>query len=145
MKLIVSIAFILMNYTGFAQTSPAPAGRELHPDSLLKAAQRGEVFTAVQRNPQFPGGNAAFGQYLAANIKYPKNAAKNKIGGTVILTMIVETDGSVAEVKVLRSVDKELDEEAMRVVKASPKWLPAIQNDKPVRVMYNVPINFSAK
>jgi protein TonB len=144
-KILFSIALMLISCTGFAQTGTPPVVKERGPDSLNISSKLPQGFTSVQRIPTFPGGEGAFGRYLSANIIYPQNARKNKIGGRVILTIMIETDGSVGEVKVVKSVDKEIDEEAIRVVKASPKWLPAIQNDKPVRVQTAIPINFSVK
>jgi TonB family protein len=102
-----------------------------------------QVFTQVEHAPGFPGGDEAFQQYLAKNIKYPTEAKKNKVEGRSVLTFVVEKDGSLSDIKVLRSLGSGTDEEAVRVVKNSPKWKPGIQNGRLVRVQYSVPINFS--
>ena len=93
--------------------------------------------------PQFPGGLGVMMKYLAANIKYPASAVKAKKQGRVIVTFIVQKDGSVSHAKIAKSVDPELDAEALRIVKGMPKWTPATQNGKPVNVKYTLPVNFS--
>ncbi|RYU86961.1 TonB family protein [Mucilaginibacter terrigena] len=102
-----------------------------------------QVFTAVEQSPRFPGGQAAFAKYLGKNIKYPAEAKKNKVEGRSVLTFVVETDGSLTDIKVLRALGSGTDEEAVRVLKASPKWVPGIQNGRKVRVQYSVPVTFS--
>ena len=96
----------------------------------------------VEEMPQFPGGAAALMQYLSKNIRYPEEAYKNNIQGRVIVNFIVETDGSITEAKVWRSIHPLLDAEALRVINAMPKWNPGIQGGKPVRVKYTVPVTF---
>ena len=96
----------------------------------------------VEEMPQFPGGAAALMQYLSKNIRYPEEAHKNNIQGRVIVNFIVETDGSITEAKVWRSIHPLLDAEALRVINAMPKWNPGIQGGKPVRVKYTVPVTF---
>ena len=93
--------------------------------------------------PQFPGGREVLLKYLAANIKYPASAVKAKKQGRVIVTFIVQKDGSITHAKIVRSIDPELDAEALRVVKGMPKWTPGTQNGKPVNVKYTVPVKFS--
>ena len=96
----------------------------------------------VEEMPQFPGGQAALLEYLAKNIKYPVVAEENGIQGRVIVTFVVERDGSITDVKVVKSVDPSLDKEASRVVKAMPRWQPGKQNGSAVRVKYTVPVQF---
>lgn len=103
---------------------------------------RDEVFFSVEQMPEFPGSEDAMKQFLKSNINYPPMAAENNIKGTVIVQFIVEKDGSISEVKVLRSVDKDLDREAVRVVKHFPNFIPGRQNGVPVRVMYTLPVVF---
>lgn len=93
--------------------------------------------------PSFPGGQKAMMQYLAENVKYPENARKNGKSGRVIVQFIVEKDGSITETKVIKSIDPELDAEALRIVNGMPKWTPAIQDGKTVRVKFFMPIVFS--
>ena len=102
----------------------------------------GEVFHVVEVEPEFPGGMEALYKYLAENIKYPEKAKKNKVEGRVYITFVIEKDGTVSDAKVLRSVNEELDAEALRVINAMPKWKPGTQRGVPVRVQYNIPINF---
>ena len=101
-----------------------------------------EVFTAVEQMPQFPGGDAALMKYLSSHINYPPMAAENNVQGKVILQFVVGKDGRVGEVKIARSVDKDLDKEAMRVVKSLPKFIPGRQNGQAVPVWYTLPVSF---
>ena len=93
--------------------------------------------------PQFPGGKLMLMKYLADNIKYPASAVKAKKQGRVIVTFIVQKDGSVTHAKIAKSIDPELDAEALRIVKGMPKWTPGTQNGKPVSVRYMIPVKFS--
>ena len=101
-----------------------------------------KVFDVVEEMPQFPGGQAALLEYLSKNIKYPVVAEENGIQGKVIVTFVVERDGSISDVKVVKSVDPSLDKEAQRVVKSMPHWIPGKQNGSAVRVKYTVPVTF---
>jgi len=105
-------------------------------------ANTDEVFKAVEVDPEFPGGEEALYKYLAENIKYPEKAKNDKVEGRVYITFVIEKDGTVSDAKVLRSVNEELDAEALRVINAMPKWKPGTQRGVPVRVQYNIPINF---
>ena len=102
----------------------------------------GEVLKAVEEMPQFPGGPSALFEYLSKNIKYPVVAEENGVQGRVIVTFVVERDGSITDVKVVKSVDPSLDKEAQRVVKSMPHWIPGKQNGSAVRVKYTVPVTF---
>lgn len=93
--------------------------------------------------PQFPGGKLMLMKYLADNIKYPASSVKAKKQGRVVVTFIVQKDGSVTHAKIAKSIDPELDAEALRIVKGMPKWTPGTQNGKPVSVRYMVPVKFS--
>ena len=101
-----------------------------------------EIHTLVEQMPQFPGGEAALMKFLSSHINYPPMAAENNVQGKVILQFVVEKDGRVGEVKLIRSVDKDLDKEAIRVVKLLPKFTPGRQNGNPVRVWYTLPVQF---
>jgi TonB family protein len=100
-------------------------------------------FAAVEKLPTFPGGERAFGEYLSKAIRYPKEAHDNKTQGRVIVSFIVETDGKLSTIKVLRDIGGGCGQEAIRVLSESPTWNPGIQNEKPVRVAYTMPINFT--
>ncbi len=101
-----------------------------------------KVFDVVEQMPSFPGGPSALMQYLSNNVKYPVVAQENGVQGRVVVSFVVERDGSITDVKVVRSVDPSLDREASRVVSSMPKWIPGKQNGSPVRVKYNVPVSF---
>ena len=101
-----------------------------------------KVFDVVEEMPSFPGGNGALMSYLNGNTKYPVVAQENGVQGKVIISFVVERDGSISDVKVARSVDPSLDREAQRVVKSMPKWTPGKQNGQTVRVKYTVPVVF---
>ena len=101
------------------------------------------VFVVVESMPEFPGGQPALFKYLSENVKYPVIAQDNGIQGRVICQFVVNKDGSIVDVEVVRSGgDPSLDKEAIRVIKSMPKWKPGKQRGKPVRVKYTVPVNF---
>ena len=101
-----------------------------------------KVYDVVEEMPQFPGGPSALFDYLSRNVKYPVAAEENGVQGRVITTFVVERDGSIVDVKVVKSVDPSLDNEARRVVRSMPRWIPGKQNGSPVRVQYTVPVTF---
>lgn len=105
-------------------------------------AEQNKVFDVVEQQPSYPGGMGALNQWLASNIKYPAMAAENGIEGRVVVQFVVERDGSVSGVHVVRGVDPSLDKEATRVVSQMPKWIPGKQNGSAVRVKYTVPVTF---
>ena len=104
-----------------------------------KKAGSNEIFTFVKQMPE-PGYN--INQYLAITMKYPKEAQIQKIQGRVFVKFVVDADGVITETEITKSAHPILDEEALRVVKSMPPWIPGRQNDKPVRVYYTLPINF---
>ena len=115
------------------------------PDNPKKADMKPDkngVYQIVEEMPEFPGGVDALMQFLSKNIKYPEKAKDENISGRVFLGFVVEKDGSIGEVKVLRGIGGGCDEEAVRVVKAMPKWKPGKMEGQPVRVSYQIPINF---
>ncbi len=101
-----------------------------------------KVFDVVEQMPEFPGGSAALMKYLSENVKYPVVAQENGVQGRVVVSFVVEKDGSITDVKVVRSVDPSLDREAARVVSSMPKWIAGQQNGTAVRVKFNVPVTF---
>lgn len=104
--------------------------------------EENKIFTVVEQMPMYPGGDAALMQYLSSNIHYPAVAAENGVQGRVVVGFVVERDGSITDVNVMRSVDPSLDREAVRVVKNMPRWTPGKQNGSAVRVKYQVPVAF---
>ena len=101
-----------------------------------------EIFKIVEEMPSFPGGEAKLMEFVGKNIKYPQIARETGIQGRVFVNFVVEPDGSVSNVSVLRGIGGGCDEEAMRVVKSMPKWKPGKQRGKAVRVQYMLPVNF---
>ena len=112
------------------------------PEPPKHVVEETKIFTVVEQMPLFPGGDAALMGYLRDNIHYPTVAAENGVQGRVVVGFVVERDGSITDVNVLRSVDPSLDREAMRVVKSMPRWTPGKQNGSAVRVKYQVPVTF---
>ena len=100
------------------------------------------VFMVVESMPRFPGGDAALFKYLSENIKYPVIAQESGIQGRVICQFVVNRDGSIVDIEVVRGVDRSLDQEAKRVIASMPKWSPGKQRGKAVRVKYTLPVNF---
>ena len=107
-----------------------------------KHEEENKVFDIVEQQPLFPGGPAALMKYLSEHTKYPVVAQENGIQGRVTVQFVVEKDGSISDVHVLRGVDPSLDKEAVRVVKSMPRWTPGKQNGITVRVNYRVPVLF---
>lgn len=112
------------------------------PEPPKHVVEETKIFTVVEQMPMYPGGNAALMGYLRDNIKYPTVAAENGVQGRVVVGFVVERDGSITDVNILRGVDPSLDREAMRVVKSMPRWNPGKQNGSAVRVKYQVPVSF---
>ncbi len=103
----------------------------------------GQVFMVVEKTPEFPGGLKAFMHYLANHIQYPAEAKKARVQGRVFINFIVEKDGSISHVKVMRGIGHGCDKEAVKAVENMPRWIPGYQRGKPVRVSFNVPVKFS--
>lgn len=101
-----------------------------------------DVYEVVEKMPKFPGGGAELMKYLSSNIKYPVEAHKAGIQGRVVVSFVVNKDGTVKDAKIVRSVDKSIDAEALRVISAMPKWQPGYQDGKAVSVRYTVPVTF---
>ena len=110
------------------------------PPEPEKPVEDNKVFDVVEQKPMFPGGDAALMQWLSSNIKYPVIAAENGVQGRVVCQFVVEKDGSVSGVTVVKSIDPSLDKEAVRVIKSMPKWTPGKQNGQNVRVKYTLPV-----
>jgi protein TonB len=113
------------------------------PEEEEEEVEEQQIFQVVENMPEFPGGRGALMKYLATNIKYPPYAKEAGIQGRVFINFVVETDGSITAVKVLRGIGGGCDEEAIRVVKSMPKWKPGMQRGKPVRVSFNLPVKFT--
>lgn len=107
----------------------------------VKTAEPIVDFAEVE--PQYPGGDSAMVNFIRDNVTYPEESREMGEQGTVYVQFVVNTDGSISEVEVIRGVSQLLDEEAMRVIKLMPNWIPGMQQGKPVRVRYRIPIKFS--
>lgn len=116
----------------------SPEAKEAPADSTAKE----EVFMVAEQMPEFPGGMKELLKFLQDNLKYPENAMKNNVQGRVIVQFVVEKDGTLTEFKVARSVDPDLDAEALRVLQTMPKWKPGMQKGQVVRVKFTVPVSF---
>ncbi len=112
---------------------------------VIEQPKEAAIFTVVEENPQFPGGYSELNKYLGDAINYPEEAKELGIQGRVFVTFVVETNGSVSNVKVLRGIGGGCDEEAIRVVQGMPKWTPGKQRGIPVRVSFNLPIKFTLR
>ena len=109
------------------------------------AKKNQKVFDVVEQMPEYPGGQAALIEYISNNVKYPDDAAKKKVEGKVFVTFVVDTDGKITDVSLLRKVFPSLDAEAIRVISGMPNWIPGKQKGQVVRVKYTVPIVFRLK
>ena len=112
------------------------------PEVVEEEVVEQEIFQIVEEMPSFPGGEGKLLEYVAKNIKYPQIARETGIQGRVFVGFVVEPDGSVSNVKILRGIGGGCDEEAMRVIKSLPKWKPGKQRGKAVRVSYQIPVMF---
>ena len=104
--------------------------------------EKEEVFRAVEQMPRFPGGEAELMKYLSSHINYPTMAMENNVQGRVVVQFVVTKTGKIGEVKVVRSVDRDLDKEAVRVCKTLPDFIPGKMNGQPVNVWYTLPVSF---
>jgi TonB family protein len=114
----------------------------INSSQTINIPQDDPVFTKVDEMPSFKGGDKALSEYIGGNIKYPENARKNKVEGKVFATFVIEKNGEVSTVKVLRGIGAGCDEETIRVIEEMPKWNPGKLNGKPVRVQFNLPVDF---
>ena len=122
----------------FVDVAPIVAAKEEKEEE-----EEAQVFFIVEEMPEFPGGEEARTRFLLENIKYHQMARESGIQGVVYVTFVVEPDGSISNVRVIRGIGGGCDEEAIRVVKMMPKWIPGNQRGKPVRVQFNMPIKFT--
>jgi TonB family protein len=122
---------------------PPPPPQKKDKPVVGKDDSEKEVFTVVEEMPEYPGGQDAMMNYMISSIKYPAEAMKKKIVGTVYVSFIVEKDGSVTHVKVIRGIGGGCDEESIRVVKEMPKWIPGKQKGKTVRCQFNLPVKYA--
>lgn len=159
MKKIFLLASLLLPFSLFAQQ---PQSKENQTPSQISTqmetttedlpvpppdAKQGDdaVLSIAEVMPEFPGGMDAMKTFISKNIQYPSDALEAAISGKVFVSFVVEKEGQLSEVKVLRNLYPSLDKEALRVVKSMPNWKPGMQNGKPVRVKFNLPVFFQLK
>lgn len=137
-----SDGYVNLNKINIISYLPKTAETE---SSAIKSENTDKVydFVSIEKQPEFPGGISKFYKYLGGSIRYPKMAQENNVQGKVFLSFVVEKDGSLTDVQITRGLGSGTDEEAMRVIKESPKWNPGIQNGLAVRVKYNINVNFT--
>ncbi len=154
-KSLASASLLLVSVVVRAQSTPPPVQVEEVREVIQVEGDLPEMQTETlqdtplqiaEQMPEFPGGQEAMMKYMSANIKYPEDMAEAGVGGKVFIEFVVRADGSITDVRVLRGIPggQSLDREAVRVVKAMPKWIPGKQNGKPVDVFYRLPVMFKA-
>lgn len=146
---IISLALLLLLSSNLkAQNVTNPTNKNDRPIILRAvgddsaASDKEKEYLVVEQEPSFPGGMSELSNYLAQNVKYPIDAAKNKIEGRVLVTFVVEHDGNITNANVKNSVYPSLDKEAIRVVSGMLKWIPGKANGRTIRVKYTLPITF---
>lgn len=150
MKVLLTSFALFLGSVALAQTDgnvppppPPPPPTGVAPSSV--DPDEGRVFSRVERQPQFPGGEGEMMMFLRNNVKYPKDAKKKGTQGTVFVTFVVAKSGKIEDVRIARGVSEDLDAESVRVIKAMPDWSPGQMAGKPVAVQYNIPIKFTLR
>ena len=128
---------------GYQQLSDITVSGYSKPYLNNEEAEKVYDFVSIEKQPEYPGGITKFYEYLGKNIKYPKMAVDNNVSGKVFLSFIVERDGKLTDIQITRGLGSGTDEEAIRVIKDSPKWNPGLSEGKAVRVKYNINVNFT--
>ena len=136
--LLTTLALIVINQF-IAQSDSIPAIK------VRKAPDTSQVYMIAEQMPVFPGGEQALFQFLRSKITYPDSLKEKNIQGMVYLSFVIEKDGSITNIEAKRSPHLALTEESIRVLKLMPKWKPALQQEKPVRVRFVLPIRFNLK
>lgn len=139
-KLSASTTSPLLVGDGEAEALNAKLSAALPP--IPVASEKPLNFRIVQQMPEFPGGGSAFIQWLTRQLRYPPLAQSQRIQGRVVVSFIVNKDGSIADVKLEKSVNALLDREALRVIRMMPRWKPGVHNNQPCRTMVAVPVVF---
>lgn len=137
------ISFLILIFLMFSIFTKAQTDfSNIHSRDSLKNVKQEVIFTTVEQMPEFPGGQEKLNKFLL-QIKYPRAARKKGVSGKVYVTFVVNSDGKIKNVKILRGLGYGLDEEVLRVVNKMPDWIPGKQNGKEVSVQYNLPVNFN--
>lgn len=135
-KTVLLLPFLCLAISLKAQTATSKT-------TIDSLSAKKQIFTAVEVQPEFPGGEAALGRFLQYNIVYPPIDKKKNVQGKVYVQFVVERDGSLSDIKTLRSPSQTIADEIIRVLQLSPNWIPGKQDGKPVRVQFTLPVNFS--
>lgn len=143
LRALAAIPVIALALLAFA--NPTTNSAAIESSASQDNAPQSKVYDSVEQMPEFPGGMEALIDFLSSNVHYPENAVKNDVEGRVLVQFVIEKTGEIGDVKVVRSVDEELDAEAVRVVKSMPKFEPGRINGKAVAVWYTLPIMFKLK
>lgn len=141
-NLSIATLALLFSSNAFAAAENDVKPTEVSALEVSSEQKSEEIYVKVEKKAEFTGGKVALIDFLRKNVSYPVEAMSNGIQGTVIVAFIVNKDGSIGDVEVVRSIDPLLDAEAVRVVKAMPNWAPARNQDKPVRSKFRLPISF---
>ncbi len=145
----ILLLLIFISLYGFVKAQNAPSeGKEvIIPEVSETPIPKEEPLIIVETMPEFPGGEQKLMEFLYSNIKYPESAKKNGYSGTAYVTYVIEKDGSLSDIRILRGVANapECDQEAVRVIKMMPNWKPGFHRGKPVRVQFNLPIKFTLR
>ncbi|RWY55493.1 energy transducer TonB [Mucilaginibacter gilvus] len=137
--------FALLIVAKFSAAQVAPDTTKKTPPTVTELPKDKQVFTAIEQAPQYPGGSKAFGDYISRNLKYPDVARLIGIDGRLMMTFIVERDGRISSATPVNCIGAGCEAEAVKVLQDSKPWMPGIQNSRPVRVQYAIPINFSVE
>ena len=138
----VRVNYMMPVFFKLTEDQPAKPVEKSDMSKVDMKPDRNGVYQIVEEMPQFPGGETKLMEHIAKNLTYPQEARDKGIEGRVFVAMVIEKDGSVSNVKVLRGIGGGCDEEAVRVISALPKWKPGKINGEPVRESYQIPINF---
>ena len=147
-KFVMMIVVLLMMTVGniaCAQNVPLIIDPDKVDQYLAERKDTINVYDCVEQMPSFPGGTQKLKEFIEENLRYPKELEESCVQGRVIVRFIVERNGKLSNVKVVKSVDPVLDKEALRIVKLMPRWIPGRQNGIPLRVKYTIPVTFRLK
>jgi protein TonB len=125
--------------------APDLSGLEGNGNAAVDEVVEDKIFTFVEQQPEFPGGTDAMQRFIRDNLKFPQLAIRNGVDGLVVLSFVVDQNGGISDIQVLKKLGAGTDEEAQRVVKSMPKWNPGKQNGRPVKVRFTLPVRFSIK
>jgi TonB family protein len=130
---------------GYAHNLPLIIDPDKEDEYLAERKDTINVYDVVEQMPRFPGGERKLAEFIEENMQYPKKCAEKGVYGRVVITFVVERSGKLSNIRVVKSVHRALDKEALRIVKLMPRWIPGEQNGVTVRVKYIIPIPFSVK